>query len=78
MALGLAVLSAIATARTQDLLTAHLPRPDALTSGYQRALLACSLLVAAAAVVATRTPNTRAGAPPVIVGSETVPDPAAL
>ena len=55
MALGLAVLSAIATARTHHLLAAHATRPDALTSGYQRALLACSVLVLAAA--ADRQPH---------------------
>jgi EmrB/QacA subfamily drug resistance transporter len=67
MALGLAILSAIATARTQHLLAARAPRPDALTSGYQRALLACSIFVLAAAVTASRIPNTRAGAQPVVV-----------
>ena len=58
MALGLAVLSAIATAHTHHLLAAHAPRPEALTSGYQRALLVCSIFVLAAAVIASRTPNT--------------------
>src|SRR3954470_2929145 len=42
MALGLAVLSAIATAQTQHRLAAHAARPEALTSGYQRALFVCS------------------------------------
>ena len=55
MALGLAVLSAIATARTHHLLAAHAARPDALTSGYQRALLVCSIFVLAAA--ADRDPH---------------------
>ena len=77
MALGLAVLSAIATARTHHLLAAHAPRPEALTSGYQRALLACSLLVLAAAVIATRTPNARAAAQPLLV-PEAAPDPVVL
>ncbi len=76
MALGLAVLSAIATARTHHLLAAHATRPDALTSGYQRALLACSALVLAAALIASRTPNARATAQPLVVGTDVAADPA--
>jgi EmrB/QacA subfamily drug resistance transporter len=76
MALGLAILSAIATARTNDLTAAHASRPDALTSGYQRALLVCCLFVAAAALIATRTPNTRAAAAPHAAAAEALPDPA--
>jgi EmrB/QacA subfamily drug resistance transporter len=76
MALGLAVLSAIATARTNHLLAAHAPRPEALTSGYQRALLICSIFVLAAALIASRTPNTRAAAQPVLIPAEPTPDPA--
>ena len=66
MALGLAILSAIATARTNHLLAAHATRPEALTSGYQRALLVCSLFVLAAAVIASRIPNARATAQPLV------------
>jgi EmrB/QacA subfamily drug resistance transporter len=58
-ALGLAVFSAIATARTDDLLTAHAPPAEALTSGFQRALLACSACLAAAAIFALWTANSR-------------------
>ena len=58
-ALGLAIFSAIATSRTTDLLAAHTSPADALTSGFHRALLASSLFLAAAAVVATRITNTR-------------------
>jgi EmrB/QacA subfamily drug resistance transporter len=58
-ALGLAILSAISTSRTHHLLAAHAPRPAALTSGFGHALLACSLFLAAAAVIAARTANTR-------------------
>jgi EmrB/QacA subfamily drug resistance transporter len=58
-ALGLAVFSALATARTNDLLADHAPPPEALTSGFQRALLACSICLAAAALFALRTTNTR-------------------
>jgi EmrB/QacA subfamily drug resistance transporter len=77
MALGLAILSAIATARSNDLIAAHASRPDALTSGYQRALLVCCLFVAAAALIATRTPNTRAAAAPHAAAAASVPDPVA-
>jgi MFS family permease len=77
MALGLAVLSALATARTHHLLLAHAARPHALSGGYHRALLVCSLLVAAAALIATRTPNARAAAAPMVVPVETALEPAA-
>jgi predicted MFS family arabinose efflux permease len=76
MALGLAVLSAIATARTQDALAAHAARPEALTSGYQRALFVCSMFVLAAALIASRAPNARATAQPLIVPGEAAADPA--
>jgi hypothetical protein len=36
-ALGLAVLSGIATSRTSHLLAAHTPPPEAITAGFQRA-----------------------------------------
>jgi EmrB/QacA subfamily drug resistance transporter len=78
MALGLAVLSAIATARTHDLLGGHVGRADALTSGYQRALLVCSIFVLLAAVIASRIPNARAAARPIVVGAEPAPDGAVL
>jgi len=75
MALGLAVLSAIATARTNTLIAAHAGRPEALTSGYQRALLVCSIFVFAAALIATRIPNSRTAAQ-AILAPEAAPDPA--
>ena len=78
MALGLAVLSAIATARTNHVLTAHASRPEALTSGYQRALLVCSIFVLAAALIATRIPSTRTVAQPVVVAGDPAVEPAAL
>ena len=62
-ALGLAIFSGIATSRTNDLLGAHTPVPDALTSGFHRALLASSILVLATAIIALRTSNTRGEAP---------------
>jgi predicted MFS family arabinose efflux permease len=58
-ALGLAIFSVVATSRTDHLLAAHLPPPEALTAGFQRALTACSLFLAAAAVIALRATNTR-------------------
>ncbi|HEU5027545.1 MAG TPA: MFS transporter [Spirillospora sp.] len=58
-ALGLAIFSALATARTHDLVADRRPMPDALTGGFSRALLACSIFLAAAAVVALRAANTR-------------------
>jgi EmrB/QacA subfamily drug resistance transporter len=59
-ALGLAIFSAIATSRTQDLLAAHASRAAALTSGFQHALLACSVFLVAAAAIAARAASTRA------------------
>ena len=58
-ALGLAVFSVIATSRTADLLASGAPQAEALTSGFQRALLASSFTLAAAAVIALRSANTR-------------------
>ncbi|MDN3029335.1 MFS transporter [Streptomyces sp. S.PB5] len=58
-ALGLAVFSAIATARTDDLLAAHTAPADALTSGFQRAILATSLALLFASLIALGATNTR-------------------
>jgi EmrB/QacA subfamily drug resistance transporter len=58
-ALGLAIFSVIATTRTQHLLAAHASQPDALTSGFRRALAACSIFLLAAALIALRATNTR-------------------
>ena len=58
-ALGLAIFSALATSRTTDLLASHTSPAEALTSGFQRALLASSLFLLAAAFVALRITNTR-------------------
>jgi hypothetical protein len=58
-ALGLAIFSAIATSRTSHLLAGHTPPAEALTSGFQRALLASSIFLLAAAVVGLRVTNTR-------------------
>jgi hypothetical protein len=45
---GIAIFSAIATSRTQYLLAENVPRPEALTAGFQRALVACAIFLAAA------------------------------
>jgi len=58
-ALGLAIFSAIATARTNHLLGDRIPVPTALTSGFHRALLAASIALLAAAFIAVRTVNSR-------------------
>ena len=59
-ALGLAILSALATARTTSLLhAAHVGLAQAATDGYQRALLAGAGLVLAATIIALLTPNSR-------------------
>ena len=63
-ALGLAILSALATARTTSLLrAAHVGLAQAATVGYQRALLAGAGLVLAATVMALLTPNNRQTTP---------------
>jgi EmrB/QacA subfamily drug resistance transporter len=63
-ALGLAIFSAIATARTNHLLSVRAPVPLALTSGFHRALLASSIFLLSAAVLALRSNNTRGEAEP--------------
>jgi MFS family permease len=62
-ALGLAIFSAIATARTRELLTAGHPPAAALTAGFHQALLAGSIFLLAAALIALRAANTRGQAP---------------
>jgi EmrB/QacA subfamily drug resistance transporter len=57
-ALGLAILSALATSRTTDLLASGESARAAATSGFSRALLAGAVFAAAAAVIALRTVNT--------------------
>jgi EmrB/QacA subfamily drug resistance transporter len=58
-ALGLAILSALATARTSSLLDSHATRAVALSSGFGRALLTGSIFVLGAALIALRAANTR-------------------
>ncbi len=71
-ALGLAIFSAIATARTSALLAAGAPRAGALTAGFQRALLACAIFLLAAAVIALRATNSR-GEPAPPSGTQAAP-----
>jgi EmrB/QacA subfamily drug resistance transporter len=66
-ALGLAILSALATARTSSLLhTGHDTVAQAATHGYQRALTAGAVLMLAAGVVALLARNTRQTSAPVV------------
>jgi EmrB/QacA subfamily drug resistance transporter len=58
-ALGLAVFTGIATSRTSHLLAARTPPPEALTAGFQRALLVSALCLLAAGAIALRASNTR-------------------
>ena len=58
-ALGLAIFTALATSRTQNLLAAHAAPAHALTAGFQRALLLGSIFILAAAVIGLRATNTR-------------------
>ena len=68
-ALGLAIFTAVATARTRHQLTTHHPAPDAYTSGFRLALLVAGIFLVAAAIIALRVTNTR---------GETAPEPAPL
>jgi EmrB/QacA subfamily drug resistance transporter len=58
-ALGLAILSAVATAQTKSVLSAGDGLAQATTHGYQRALLVGAFIVLAATAVALLTPNSR-------------------
>jgi TRAP-type mannitol/chloroaromatic compound transport system permease large subunit len=58
-ALGIAIFSAIASSRTQDLLASGAATPEALTSGFRRALLACAVFLLVAALIALRATDTR-------------------
>ena len=77
-AVGLAILSAVAITRTNALAAAHASHVVASDAGYHRALLAGSILMAAAAVIAIRIGNTRAAAPLVMVNAEVTPQSAGL
>jgi EmrB/QacA subfamily drug resistance transporter len=68
-ALGLAILSAIAITRTDHLLADGKAHVAAAAGGYHQALLAGSILMAAAALIAMRIGNTRQAAPVVMVNA---------
>jgi MFS family permease len=72
-ALGLAIFSAIATSRTHAVLATGAPLDHALTAGFQRALVACSVFLLVAAAIASHATNTRWEA-----GATEQPDPAAI
>jgi len=72
-ALGLAVLSAVATARTDALIAAHTPAVVAADDGYHRALLLAAVFMTAAAGLAMRIANTKAAAPLVMINAESAP-----
>jgi EmrB/QacA subfamily drug resistance transporter len=75
-ALGLAVLSAVAITHTSHLIAAQVPPAVASDAGYHQALLAGSILMAAAALLALRIGNTRNPAPLVMISAEVTPEPA--
>jgi EmrB/QacA subfamily drug resistance transporter len=56
-ALGVAIFTAVATSTTADRLAQHASQPQALTAGIQDALLLAAIFLAAAAVIALRSPN---------------------
>jgi hypothetical protein len=64
-ALGLAIFSVFATSRTNHLLAHSVAPPNALTAGFHRALVACSIfLIAAAAIRASGDPTPAANRTP--------------
>ena len=58
-ALGLAIFSAISTARAEDLLHKGTPMADAMTSGFRHALFAGAVFLIAAAISGLRTTTTK-------------------
>jgi predicted MFS family arabinose efflux permease len=69
-ALGLAILSAVAITSTNHLIAVHASHVVAADSGYHRALLVGSILMAAAAALALRIGNTRKAGPVVMVNAD--------
>jgi hypothetical protein len=69
VALGLAILSALATARTNQLLSAHATVSSALAGGYARAVLGAAFFVGAVVLIGLRAGNTK-GEPPAGVSTE--------
>jgi EmrB/QacA subfamily drug resistance transporter len=58
-ALGIAIFTAIATSHTQHLIAAHTPETEAIAAGFHRALIAATLFLIAAGLIAVRATNTR-------------------
>jgi EmrB/QacA subfamily drug resistance transporter len=56
-ALGVAIFTAVAASTAADRLAAHASQAAALTAGFQDALLLAAIFLAAAAVIALRSPN---------------------
>jgi EmrB/QacA subfamily drug resistance transporter len=75
-ALGLAIFTALATSRTNDLLASHVAPVHALNSGLQRGLLASAIFMLASAFVALKATNTR-GEPSMAAAAQPLPEPAA-
>jgi EmrB/QacA subfamily drug resistance transporter len=69
-ALGLAIFTAVSTSRTNHLLSAGTSRLEAVTSGFQRALLLGAIFLLAAAVTGLRATNTRGDAEPTAIDAE--------
>jgi EmrB/QacA subfamily drug resistance transporter len=65
-ALGIAAFLALSTSRARHLLATHATVHAALTSGFQRALLACSIAMVGAAVLGMRATNTRGESVPAL------------
>ena len=74
-ALGVAIFTAVATSTTANRLAEHASQAEALTAGFQDALLLAAIFLAAAAVIAVRSPNTHGeqAAPP---APQPTPEPA--
>jgi EmrB/QacA subfamily drug resistance transporter len=68
--LGLAILSAIAITRTNNLLAGRASHVAAADAGYHQALILGAILMAAAGVIALRIGNTRQSAPVVMVNAD--------
>jgi EmrB/QacA subfamily drug resistance transporter len=74
-ALGVAIFTAVATSTTADRLAHHASQAEALTAGFQDALLLAAIFLATAAVIALRSPNTH-GEQAASPAAELAPEPA--
>ena len=74
-ALGVAIFTAVATSTAADRLADHASQAQALTAGFQDALLLAAIFLAAAAVIALRSPNTH-GEQAALPARELTPEPA--